>query len=71
MKCKCGDGVSIIKAFEPSWTATQKRELAEYRKTRCESCARELAIGTIPRLASTMHSAGGGTRVIRSGKEMT
>lgn len=71
MRCPCGDLVSGRAAFEPDWTATQKQALAEYRKTRCETCARELALGTIPRIATTMHSSGGGTRVIRSGKEMT
>lgn len=71
MRCQCGDGVSIIKQFEASWTAEQRKAITEHRKTRCEACARELALGTIPRLATTMHNAGGGTRVIRSGKEMT
>jgi hypothetical protein len=71
MRCPCGDPVSVHAEFEPDWTATQRRSLKEFRRTRCETCARELSLGTIPRLATTMHDAGGGTRVIRSGKEMT
>lgn len=71
MRCQCGDPVSGQVGFEVPWTAIQREAMAEHRKTRCESCARELVIGTIPRISSTMHSSGGGTRVIRSGREMS
>lgn len=45
--------------------------LRELLHLRCRTCAQELAGITIPRIGSTMHGTGGGTRVIRSGREMS
>ncbi len=41
------------------------------KSSRCEECDDERHKGIIPTATTLMHDAGGGTRVIRSGKEMT
>jgi len=64
-KCRsCGE------TFRPEqdrdWTLTDDewRRLVEARKTTCEDCAREVALGELLR-TTTIHGTGGGQRVIR------
>lgn len=64
----CGDLFSAGLATDsyPQIPPEKREEFHEVRQLRCWSCAREVVLGTVPRLATTMHSTGGGTRVIKS-----
>lgn len=69
----CGDSFypSRCPGVDEHLTTEQLQSLNRYRQTRCEMCARELAIGCIPRMGTTMHGTGGGERVIKSARGMS
>jgi hypothetical protein len=70
MKCKsCKCEFRPVQGGFKNLTEEQAGALKFLRKTRCEDCAREIALGEISESAlkrtTTMHDAGGGWRNIR------